>query len=212
MNIAIFGASGRTGNLLTERALAAGHRVTALVRSPERFPYRDRVRVVAGNAFDPAAIAQTLEGADVVLSALGARSLGREEVLERSVPLIVKAMQQHGPRRLITLGSAGALDNSLDQQSPFRRWFVQKVVYNTLLKWPVAAQRAQWAALSASRLDWTMVMPPMLTNSTAKGRYRIDGNALPRNGSSIARADVADFMMQQINSSEWLGRGVYITD
>jgi putative NADH-flavin reductase len=212
MNIAIFGASGGTGSLLTQRALAGGHSVAALLRRPEHFPYRDRVQVVAGSAFDPAAIAQTLQGADVVLSALGARSLGREEVLERAVPLIVKAMQQQGPRRLIALGSAGALENSLDQQSPLRRWFVQKIVYNTLLKWPVAAQRAQWAALAASGLDWTMVMPPMLTNSPAKGRYRVDGNALPRNGSSIARADVADFMMQQIGSSEWVGRGVYIAD
>jgi uncharacterized protein YbjT (DUF2867 family) len=36
MNIAVFGATGLTGGLVVERALAAGHRVTALVRSPER--------------------------------------------------------------------------------------------------------------------------------------------------------------------------------
>jgi uncharacterized protein YbjT (DUF2867 family) len=108
MKIALFGASGRTGNLLTERALAAGHTVSALLRRPVEFPFRDRVRVVSGDAFDSRAIAETLEGADVVLSALGARSLGNEGVLERAVPLIVAAMQAHGPRRIVTLGSAGA--------------------------------------------------------------------------------------------------------
>jgi putative NADH-flavin reductase len=128
------------------------------------------------------------------------------------VPLLVAAMEARGPRRIVTLGSAGALDSSLNKQNAFRRFVVEKIVYRTVLKWPVASQRAQWAALSASRLDWTMVMPPMLTNGRATGRFRVDGDALPRNGSKIARGDVADFMMQQIASAEWVRRGVYIAD
>jgi len=38
----------------------------------------------------------------------------------------------------------------------------------------------------------------------------VDGQALPRNGSRISRADVADFMMQQIDNPQWIGKGVYI--
>jgi putative NADH-flavin reductase len=212
VKIAIFGASGRTGNLLTERALAGGHTVAALLRNPAEFPYREQVRAVRGNAFDAGAIAETLDGADVVLSALGARSLGKEDVLERAVPLIVRAMQEHGQRRIVVLGSAGAVDSALEKQNAFRRFVIERIVYTTLLKWPVASQRAQWAALAASGLDWTMVMPPMLTHGPAKGRYRVDGEALPRNGSRISRANVADFMMQQIASSEWVQRGVYIAE
>jgi putative NADH-flavin reductase len=211
MKVAIFGASGATGLLLTERCLTAGYEVAVLLRTPQKFPYRDRVRVVEGNAFDAVAVRQTVEGADVVLSALGARSLRKEDVLERAVPLIVAAMQQTGVRRIIALGSAGAEDSSLKKQPAWRRWIVQNIVYNTFLKWPVASQRAQLAALSASGLDWTMVMPPMLENSPGRGTYWIDGEALPRNGSRISRSDVADFMMQQIDNPQWIGKGVYIT-
>ena len=211
MRVAIFGASGGTGKLLTEASLGRGWEVSVLVRSPERFEFRDRVRVVEGNAFDAGAISRTLEGADAVLSALGARSLGKEDVLERAVPLIVAAMQERGPRRIVALGSAGALDDSLKKQPGYRRWIVENVVYKTMLKWPVASQRAQWVALSASGLDWTMVMPPMLTNGAAKGRYRVDGEALPRNGSRISRGDVAGFMMAQVESTDWVGKGVYIS-
>ena len=210
MRVAIFGASGRTGSLLTERCLAAGHTVTALVRTPGAFRFRDQVRVVLGGAFDAAAVRQTVEGADVVLSALGARSLKKEDVLERAVPLIVAAMRQTGVRRIVALGSAGALEDSLKKQAAWRRWFVQNIVYNTFLKWAVASQVAQWKMLSASGLDWTMVMPPMLTEGPARGKYRVDGEALLRGGSRIARADVADFMMQQIASPTWVGRGVYV--
>jgi putative NADH-flavin reductase len=56
-----------------------------------------------------------------------------------------------------------------------------------------------------------MVMPPMLTNGAARGTYRVDGDALPRNGNRISRADVADFMMQQIGSPQWIRKGVYIS-
>jgi putative NADH-flavin reductase len=210
MKISIFGASGGTGRLLTERCLSAGYVVATLLRTPESFPFRERVRVVQGNAFDPDAVRRAVEGSDVVLSALGARSLGKEDVLERGVPLIVAAMQQTGVRRIIALGSAGAMDDSLKKQPAWRRWFAQKIVYNTFLKWPVRSQVAQWKALSASGLDWTMVMPPMLLNSPARGTYRIDGEALPTHGMRISRRDVADFMMQQIGSSQWVGKGVYI--
>lgn len=210
MKIAIFGASGATGMQLTERCLAAGYEVSALVRRPAEFAYAERVRVVEGSAFEEEAVRRTVEGADVVLSALGARSLRKEDVLERAAPLIVAAMKYAEVRRIIVLGSAGALSDSLKKQPSWCRWFVQKIVYNTFLKWAVASQVDQWKVLSESGLDFTMVMPPMLLNRRGRGTYRIDGEALPRGGSRIAREDVADYMMAQIGSQEWVGKGVYI--
>ncbi len=212
MNVAIFGASGATGKLLTERCLAAGHHVTALVRRPVNFSLRSKVKVVQGSAFDHAPVLETVEGADVVLSAVGAHSpLRNENVLPRVVPFIVDAMRQASVRRIIVLGSAGALPGSLDKQPEWRRWMVENILYKTVLKWPVAEQVSQYATLSHSNLDWTMVMPPMLTNGPARGHFRIDGDALPRNGSKIARADVAEFMMQQIDNPQWIKKGVYIS-
>jgi putative NADH-flavin reductase len=212
MNIAIFGASGATGRFLTSHCLAAGHQVTALLRTPEKHAQRNRVHVVQGSAFDPAAVREAIEGADAVLSALGARSpLRNENVLPRAVPLIVEAMEQTGVRRIIVLGSAGALPTALDNQPAYRRWIVENIINRTLLKWPVAEQVSQYAILSHSDLDWTMVMPPMLTNGPARGTYRIDGEALPRNGSRISRADVADFMMKQLDNPQWVRKGVYLS-
>ena len=210
MKIAIFGASGATGRLLTERCLAAGYEVAALLRRPAKFALREQMRVVEGSAFNAEAVQRTVEGADVVLSVLGARLLRREDVLERVVPLIVEEMQQSGVRRIIALGAAGAKDDLLKKQPAWRRWFVQKMVYNTFLKWPVASQVAQWKTLAASGLDFTMVMPPMLTDGKARDKFRINGEALPPDGRQIARADVANFMVAQIESREWVGKGVYV--
>lgn len=213
MKVAIFGASGATGRLLTERLLAAGHTVKALVREPGKFSFAGRVEVVAGSSKDAVAVSDTVRGSELVMSALGARSLKKEDILEDSVPLIVAAMRAQGVRRVIALGSAGALPDSLDKQQGWRRWMVENILYKTVLKWPVASQVAQYKILSSSGLDWTMVMPPMLTNGEGRGleRIRVDGEALPPDANRIARADVADFMMAQIGSEEWVGKGVYIS-
>jgi putative NADH-flavin reductase len=211
VNITIFGANGATGRLLTEGCLAAGHQVTALLRRPEEFALHTRVRTVKGSVFEAADVAKALEGADLVLSALGAHSpLRNENVLPRAMPTIVAVMQKQGPRRIIALGSAGAKPDSLKKQPAWRRWVVQKIVYNTVLKWPVHEQIVQHLRLSSSGLDWTMVMPGMLTNGKPRGHYRVDGEALPPNGSRIARADVAEFMMQQITATQWIRKGVYL--
>lgn len=212
MNIALFGASGATGKLLTERCLATGHTVSALIRNPGDFTFKDRVRVIKGSAFDSAAITDTLVGADAVLSALGAKSPFRNEnILPRAIPLMVKSMSEQGVRRIIALGSAGALPTSLSKQPAYRRWIVQNIVYKVFLKYPVLEQISQYQILSTSNLDWTMVMPPMLSNAPARGTYRTDPDALPTNGSRISRSDVADFMMQQLTTTQWLRKGVYIT-
>lgn len=209
MNIAIFGASGATGIPLTKRCLAAGHSVTALVRTPQAFSLRDAVRVVHGSAFDADAVHRTIAGADAVLSTLGASSLGKEEVLERGVPQIIAAMQQQ-VRRIIVLGAAGAIPHGWDDQSPWRRWIAEHIVVGMILKNPMASQHVQYQALAASDLDWTMVMPPMLTNGPGHGAWRVGAQSLPRNANRIAREDVAEFMLQQLDNPRWIKKAVYI--
>ena len=211
MNIAIFGASGATGRLLTEKCLAAGHSVSALIRTPANFPYADKVRVVQGDISSPTAIAETLVGADAVFSALGARGLGEDHTLEFGIPRIVQAMIDAHVVRIIVLGSAGALDTAMDKQFRWQKWIVENLVYKTLLKWPVIAQRYQYAALANSPLDWTMPMPPMLTNFKGRGKVRVDPDALPPFAAMISREDVADFMFAQVTSNQWSRKAVYIS-
>ena len=81
-------------------------------------------------------------------------------------------------RRIIVLGSAGALPDSLDKQPAWRRWIVQNIVYNTFLKWPVASQISQWndplrTAISTGPWSCRRCSP----TRPAHGTYRIDGEA-----------------------------------
>ena len=71
MNLVVLGATGRTGRLVVEQALAAGHTVTALVRSPEKLTAgHSNLRVVRGEATETAAVSSALEGAATFVLAL----------------------------------------------------------------------------------------------------------------------------------------------
>ena len=85
-----------------------------------------------------------------------------------------------------------------------------RFVKATLLHTVFESQTAMQVMVRASSTEWTIVQPPRLLNSPGKGRYRMDGEALPANGTVIPRADLATFLLAQLTSAEWLRRDVYI--
>src|SRR2546427_10145270 len=79
MNLLVLGATGRTGRLVVEQALSAGHTVTALVRSPEKLATgNSNLRVVSGSATDKSDLSRALAGAAGVISTLGGKGSGIE--------------------------------------------------------------------------------------------------------------------------------------
>src|SRR4029077_8560500 len=102
MNIVVLGATGGTGRLVVEQALAAGHTVTALVRSPEKVAARNpNLDVVAGQATGPSAVARVLDGADALISTRG----GGGSVISDSTRAIVEAAHRAGVKRVVLLSS-----------------------------------------------------------------------------------------------------------
>jgi dihydroflavonol-4-reductase len=71
MRIALTGATGFLGSALLPRLLDAGHEVSALLRQPEAIGKDPRLRAVGGDLFDPVAVAQMVEGADVLIHLAG---------------------------------------------------------------------------------------------------------------------------------------------
>jgi putative NADH-flavin reductase len=204
MKVLIFGASGRTGRELVRQALAAGHEVTAFVRNPAAFTATEHLRVATGDAHDPAAVNIAIAEQEAVLSALGG-TISDEDLLPRSMENILAAMKSHGARRLIVLGAAGAIESTLRRMPPATH-LLFRLFMGTLLRKPFESQRAMQQLIRNSDTDWTIVQPPRLVNAPARGKIRVDADALPEKGSRIARADLAAFMVAQLESTEWIRR------
>jgi putative NADH-flavin reductase len=211
MKLVIFGASGGTGQHLVQQALAQGHTVTAFARRPESILAAPSpgLTVVQGDVHDAAAVSAVIAGHDAVLSGLGARNLGKSDVLEVGVRNILAGMAAHGVRRIIVLGASGIREDAVQHQGAGTRLFL-KLISATVLKEPFRSQREQERQLEASPMDYTVVRPPRLLNGPFTGQYRVQEDGLPPGGVTINRADVADFMLRQLTNAAWLRKGPYV--
>lgn len=208
MHLIIFGATGATGRCLIERALARGHQVRAIARTPAKLDLRHpALEVVRGDVTDPASIASALAGQEAVLSALGA-PVGHEPVTlySQGIATILTAMALHSVRRIACV-SAGGTKQGTDPNNP---WFFEHVITPLLLARIFDDMRRMEELLMGSDTDWTIVRPPQLLNTPATGRYRVaPAYSLPH-GRQIARADLADFMLDAVEQGTSIREAVAV--
>lgn len=201
MRVLIFGASGATGRLLVKQAILQHHFVTAFVRSPADFGMAAaNLAVFTGNVSDVAAIGRAMKDQDAVISVLGvSRPLKPDPTVVQGVRDIVQVMEQRGVRRFIFQSFVG-VHESRRHAGPFIRLVAARV-----LRHEIADHEAKEAFVKASRLDWTIVRPPKLTNGAKTGQYR-SGEAIPARAffPRLSRADVADFLLRQLTDTTYV--------
>jgi putative NADH-flavin reductase len=164
--------------------------------------------VVVGDALDGKAVASAIADQEAVLSALGG-SLDDDTLLPESIGHILAAMKENRVRRLIVLGASGVWPGAAKRLSGGAQFFL-RIIESTILKKAFRSQRAMQMRIQASDTDWTVVQPPRLVNQPGTGKIRVDGEALPANGTTIARADVATFMLAQLTSREWVRKSPFL--
>jgi putative NADH-flavin reductase len=209
MKIIVFGATGGTGKLIVTQALAKGHTVSAFARNPDGLPQDPHLRVIQGDIFDFGAVVDAIRGHRAVLSALGPRTRKKTNVLANAMPHILEGMRQEYVNRIIVLGAAGVDPQYGKYQNALTTlgWWVVK---KTALKHPFLDQAEQERLLTASDLDYTIVRAPRLMDGPFTGTYRVLPDALPPGALSVNRADVADFMLQQLTDPRFHRQGPYI--
>jgi putative NADH-flavin reductase len=208
MKLAIFGATGRTGRHLVEQALADGHELTAIVRNRNGLDPQEsqRLNVLTADIMDPAQVAPAIAGVDAVISAIGPRGRSQGTPTADSAKSIVRAMEDTDRRRLIEI-SGSMVDDTGD--GAFLR-YVGKPLARRFLRGAYEDMREAEESIHQSRLEWTIMRPPRLTDGPAAGRYRIaiDRN-LPR-GFSISRADLAAAVLAVISDPDTVGHHVFV--
>jgi putative NADH-flavin reductase len=215
MKLTIFAATGGIGRQILEQAIDAGHEVTAVVRNPQKLPAElsRQVRVVTADlaAPDPAMLKSAVEGADAVLSGLGATSNSEAGVATEGTRAIGAAMKATGARRIVVVSAApiGTVPSPARPNPPKHDpgdGFIMQRVLSPLTK---AAFRKHYADLAQmedvlrdSNLEWTAVRPPRLTGKPLTGTYRTARGQNLRRGAFISRADVAHYMLRALDQPE----------
>jgi putative NADH-flavin reductase len=208
MRVLIIGATGGTGRHVLANALQQGHDVTVFVRHPDRVTERsDRLRIVTGSLpDDQTALGAAVMGQDAVISTLGVgRSLKSGNLMARSMPVLVRAMESQGVRRLIVMSGYGVGTTYRDMP------FITRMMIKFVLKDLYADKAAGEEAIFRSALDWTIAYASTLTNGPKTGVYRVGERLSLRGLPTISRADVADFLLKQVSDRTYLKKGVLVS-
>ncbi|MGJ4955948.1 SDR family oxidoreductase [Bradyrhizobium sp. HKCCYLRH2015] len=207
-NILVLGATGGTGRLIVRDALARGHHVTALVRSPERAGDLQGAQLIVGDARDEATLRKALKGQNAVISSLGTPLSPFREVttLSTSTRALVNAMKAEHVARLVAITGIGAGD------SRGHGGFVyDRLILPLLLRNVYADKNRQEAVIRDSGLDWLIVRPAMLNDKPGGQKLRALTDLAGFHGGTIARADVARFVVDQVSDDSFLHRSPLIT-
>lgn len=205
MHIALFGATGGTGYQIAKQALAAGHHVTALLRPTSNLELAEsRLSIITGDVLNQSDVARTLLDADAVVVSLGNTKHNPSDVVSQGTANIVRAMQKQNLRRLLVITSLGVGDSR--KQVPF----AFRVISATMLRGVMRDKEKQEEIVRASNLDWTIIRPGGLTDGPATGTYTA-GVEKSITAGQVARADVAAFVLQQLNDKTYVHAAPAIT-
>lgn len=111
-NVVLIGASGFVGSAILKELLTRGHKVTAIVRNPQKILVKNsNLTVKKADVSDINALTNACKGKDAVISAYnpGWTNPNIYEETLRNYPLILDAVKQSGVKRLLCVGGAGTL-------------------------------------------------------------------------------------------------------
>jgi uncharacterized protein YbjT (DUF2867 family) len=209
MRILVIGATGGTGREVVRQALDRGHQVNALALSAvDAAPLFPGVDITEGDARDGEAVARALTGCDGVISALGTKlALFHEEtLLSTATRVLIDAMRKQAIKRLVCITGIGAGDSH-----GHGGFLYDHIAQPLLLNSTYHDKNRQEDEIRKSGLDWTIVRPTLLTDGPATENIRALTDLTDFHGGSIARADVARFLITELEERRWAGKSPVIT-
>ena len=208
MIVFLLGATGGTGYEILKGLIQNNYTVKALVRNPFKLNLAEinqlqegQVELIKGSVFEPDKLKEHFKGCDVVISALGTgKDNSYTEVYSQGGRNILSAMRKTGMSRLITI-TTGAIDMSDPSNDNL---FMDRILRPKFNK--VYYDMTRWVTVldDTKDIDWTCVRPTYLRNKAFTGKYRVNSKHCPKGGWKISRADLADFIIKQINSNEFI--------
>jgi putative NADH-flavin reductase len=189
MTIALIGATGHIGSRILAELVSRGHKVTAIVRNPEKVPALAGVTAAKGDVFDKAGLATLLAGHNAVISAV--------HFSASDAATLIAAVRQSGVKRYLVVGGAGSLEVApgvkLFDTPEFPALYLDEArkggAFLELLKQETA-------------LDWTFLSPSALIQPGERtGKFRLGLDQLlvdPAGKSAISTEDFAIALVDEL--------------
>jgi putative NADH-flavin reductase len=198
MKILVLGASGGVGKWLVQLACEEGHEVTALTRRADGIDSRATISV--DDVLRPGVLDEVVQGQAAVVSALGlkrispanpwSRLMSPPDFASRTATLLVRAMQQHGVKRVVAVSAAG-----VGESAPTMNFLMKFMVATSNVGVAYRDLAVMERIYAESGLEWCCPRPTRLTNGPVTRSLEVTDRF--GMNSAISRADVAWWMLQQ---------------
>lgn len=201
MRIVVIGANGSTGQEIVSKALTAGHDVVGAVRRPETLAHIKGIELAKIDLSRPETLAKAMEGAEVVVSALGhgglADSMRFTTLYSSATRSVINAMRQTGVKRLFVLSSGGVVDN------PNAPGFYREIIRRLLINNYIDMARMEAIIEETADLEWTIVRLTYLRKGPSK-EFLVEEGMLSRGNFQIHYTDAARFIVGELTARDWV--------
>jgi len=209
VKVLVIGGTRGIGREVVAAAHVAGHELTLLARNAERISLPvTGVRVVVGDAGDADDIERAVAGQDAVVWTVGVGPTRRPvHLFSRSTRFLLAAMARHGVRRLMCVTGIGAGDSR-----GHGGFLYDRIVQPLFLRTVYEDKDRQEALLRGGDVDWTIVRPGTLTSGPATGLVRVLTDLQGVTAGKVSRADVAAFIVENLETGEYRRTAVLLTN
>lgn len=197
MNVALYGATGKSGSRILKELISRGHRVTAIVRDPARLPQPGPgVSIKQDDLSDPKKIAAAINGAEAVISAYGPPQENPEAIIGVTQRQI-EAIGRGAKTRLLVVGGAGGLNVAPGAALADSKDFPESFQ-------PIArAHIKAFDLLKASTINWTYLAPAAyFVPGDRTGKFRLGKDELITDAQQQSRISMEDYAIALVDELE----------
>ncbi|MBK1822296.1 NAD(P)-dependent oxidoreductase [Burkholderia orbicola] len=204
MKIALFGATGPTGKHIIEEGLKQGYALSIYTRDAKKLAaFAGKVEIVVGDLRDLDAIANCIQGADAVISALGPNGfkVQGDRPIMHGLSNIIAVMKRSGVRRLIQISTASYRDpkDGFDLASR-----ANALMFKVIVRKAYDDIKATGELIANSDLDWTLVRIPFLKDGPANGKIDVGWYGKTKLSSKLSRGNLAEFLVGQVTDKKFV--------
>ena len=201
MRVTVIGGSGRSGRLVIEKLIAAGHTAIGTIRNPkhmaELVKLGAEVQLVDLDKSEFDVIVNAMQGSDAVVFAAGSAAGESSELDRKGTLRTVRAAEKAGVTRYLSISSIGA-STGLSTRS-----------MNDEMKDYYRQKRAAAKHITGSSLNWTILEPGELTDGGGTGKVVLSQQAI--NEESVPREDVASVVVALLEEPKAAGKVFQLT-
>lgn len=201
-NVVLIGASGFVGSAILNELLSRDHKVTAVVRTPEKITTKhDNLEVVKADVADTSKVAEISRGKNAVISAYnpGWQNDNIYEDTLKVYPAILEGVKKAGVKHFLVVGGAGTLF-----VSPGVMLKDTGVLPEAIMPGVESLGKFYLENLSNEKeLNWTFFSPAGLIEPGERtGKFRLGKDDLITDEEGNSKISVEDYAVAMVNELE----------